>query len=253
MLARDVWQSVPPEGFRFSKKEQLDRGFLYSEERAASLALLELFGFMTVVRGEPAEGKGWIVAKINHTRFGDDLLKKIVGGFKAIYFSEKKSDLDFGAFQPALQSIFPQWINNLKFPEPEFREGIYYFKVSLGRPWRRIAIAADNSLDELAGCIIDAFDFDGDHLYEFRLPQPDGTILTAAHPHIQDADLQTDECAIGHLTLAEGQSMPFLYDFGASWQFTVKLEKIKRSDPEITRPIIVESHGEAPTEYDDEW
>ncbi len=254
MLARDVWQSVPPEGFHFSKKEQLDRGFLYSEERAASLALLELFGFMTVVRGESAEGTGWIVEKINHTGFGDNVLTKIVGGFKAIYFSERESDLDFGAFQPALQSIFPQWINNLKFPEPEFREGTYYFKVSLGRPWRRIAISAENSLDELADCIIGAFDFDGDHLYEFRLPQPDGTILTAAHPHIQDADLQTDECAIGHLTLVEGQSMPFLYDFGASWQFTVKLEQVKPSDPEITHPVIVESHGEAPAEYDEnEW
>jgi len=53
--------------------------------------------------------------------------------------------------------------------------------------------------------------------------------------------------------LEEGQSIPFVYDFGASWQFTVKLEKIKPPDPEITRPIIVESRGEAPKEYDNEW
>ena len=258
MYVRDVWQSVPPEGRRFSKKEQASRGFLYSLERSTTLALLELFGLMTVERGEPVEGQGWPVAKINHTRFGDEVLTTI---FAEIVRScldrdvdDEQADLDFGVLQPALQSIFPQWINNLKFPEPEFRDGIYYFKVSLGRPWRRIAIAAENSLDELADCIIRAFDFDGDHLYEFRLPQPDGTILTAAHPNIQDADLQTDEFAIGHLTLVEGQSIPFLYDFGANWKFTVKLEQVKPPDPEITRPIIVESHGEAPAEYDeDEW
>jgi hypothetical protein len=257
MDVRSVWQAVPSEGRRFSENEQVSRGFLYSQERSTTLALLELFGLITVERGAPVVGQGWTVAKINHTRFGDEVLTAI---FAEIVRScldrdddDEQADLDFGAFQPALQSIFPQWINNLKFPEPEFRDGIYYFKVSLGRPWRRIAIAAENSLEELADCIIRAFDFDGDHLYEFQLPQPDGTILTAAHPNIQDADLQTDEFAIGHLTLVEGQSIPFVYDFGANWKFTVKLEEVKPPDPEITRPIIVESHGEAPAEYDDEW
>ena len=258
MYVRDVWQSVPPEGRRFSKKEQASRGFLYSLERSTTLALLELFGLMRVERGERVEGQGWPVAKIDHTRFGDEVLTaifaEIVRSCLDRNLDDDRADLDIGVWRQALQPIFPQWINNLKFPEPEFREGTYYFKVSLGRPWRRIAISAENSLDELADCIIGAFDFDGDHLYEFRLPQPDGTILTAAHPHIQDADLQTDECAIGHLTLVEGQSMPFLYDFGASWQFTVKLEQVKPSDPEITHPVIVESHGEAPAEYDEnEW
>ena len=257
MEGRDVWQSVPPEGRCFSKKEQANKGFLYSLQRATTLALLELFGLMTVQRVEPLEGQGWTVAKIDHTRFGDEVLTAI---FAEIVRScldrtpdDEQADLDFGVWQNALQPFFPQWINNLKFPKPEFRGGIYYFKVSLGKPWRRIAIAAESTLDELAKCIIDAFEFDGDHLYQFQLRQPDSTFITAAHPYIQDADLQTDECAIGYLTLEEGQSMPFVYDFGANWQFTVKLEKVKLPDPEITHPIIVESHGDAPAEYDDEW
>lgn len=257
MEVREVWQSVPPEGRCFSEKEQLNKGFLYRLERSTSLALLELFGLMTVQRGEPVDGQGWTIARIDHTRFGDEVLTaifaKIVQSFLDRDREEELADVDFGIWQKALQPFFPQWIKNLKFPELEFREGTYYFKVSLGRPWRRIAVAAESSLDDLAKCIIRAFDFDGDHLYQFRLRQPDGTILTAAHPHIQDAELQTDEYAIGHLTLEEGQSIPFVYDFGANWQFTVKLEKIKPADPEITRPIIVESHGEAPAEYDDEW
>lgn len=257
MAVREVWQLVPPEGRCFSKKEQSNKGFLFSLERSTSLALLELFGLITVQRAEPMDGQGWTIARIDHTRFGDEVLAaifaKIVQSFLDRDREEELDDLDFGVWQEALQPFFPQWIKNLKFREPEFREGTYYFKVSLGRPWRRIAIAAESSLDDLAKCIIKAFDFDGDHLYQFRLRQTDGTNLTAAHPYIQDADLHTDEYAIGHLTLEEGQSIPFVYDFGANWQFTVKLEKIKSPDPEITRPIIVESHGEAPAEYDDEW
>ncbi len=253
MLARDVWNDIPKEGRHFSKKQQGDKGILYSEQRAATLALLELFGFMTVERVEPSEGRGWTIAKIDHTRFGDEVLTMIVVGYEALYFSQKQSDLDFGAWQEALQPIFPQWVNNLKFPEPEFRDGIYYFKVSLGKPWRRIAIAADCSLDELAQCIISAFDFDGDHLYTFRIPQADGTTLSVEHSYVRDADLHTDEIAVGYLDLEIGQSMPFVYDFGANWVFTVKLEQVKPPDPEISLPIIVESHGKAPAEYDDEW
>lgn len=125
--------------------------------------------------------------------------------------------MDFGAWQSMLQPLFPQWNNNLKFPEPEFRDGVYYFKVSRVKPWRQIAIAADNSLDELAGSIIDAFDFDGDHLYEFWITEPDGTSLTIAHPRIQAADISTDEFAIGYLPLKEGHSLLFHYDYGADW------------------------------------
>ena len=46
--------------------------------------------------------------------------------------------------------------------------------------------------------------------------------------------------------------MPFLYDFGADWQFTVTLEKVKPPDSKITQPIVVKSHGKAPKGYDDD-
>ena len=49
-----------------------------------------------------------------------------------------------------LRPFFPEWINNLEFAEPEVRDGVFHFKVSLGKPWRRIAIPAKSDLDELA-------------------------------------------------------------------------------------------------------
>ena len=110
-------------------------------------------------------------------------------------------------------------------------------------------------MDELAECIIGAFDFDGDHLYAFQFAERDGQKLTVEHPRVGDAELHTDEIAVGYLPLQEGESMPFQYDFGADWRFKVKLEKITPTDPEVSLPCIVESHGEAPAEYDseDEW
>ena len=255
MEVRMLWESIRPEGRSFSEREQVRGGIVDSVQQSTTLALLELFGLMTVEREQPAKGQNWCVTNICHTPFGDELLGVVFGEIQRSLFAHEHFESDFGAWQTVFQSCFPQWINNLRFAEPEFRDGIYYFKVSLGTPWRRIAIPAESSLDELAECIIGAFDFDGDHLYAFQFVERDGQKLTVEHPRVADAELHTDEIAIGYLPLQEGESMPFQYDFGADWRFNVKLEKIAPPDPEISSPFIVESHGEAPPEYgsDEEW
>jgi hypothetical protein len=113
-----------------------------------------------------------------------------------------------------------------------------------------IAIPAKSDLDDLAECIIRAFDFDGDHLYGFQFIARDGHQIRVEHPCIDDADTHTDEVAIGELPLHERQSMEFQYDFGADWRFDVRLEKVEADFTEISEPTIVESRGEAPAEYE---
>jgi len=253
--ARDLWMSIPATGRLFSKKERTRGSFLYNAERSSTLALLELFGLMTVERNEPDEGKNWLVTEVHHTPFGDELLQIVFNEIERELFAHEKRECEFGVWQPVLQSYFPQWANNLKIAEPKFRDGAYYFKVSLGKPWRRIAIPAKSDLDDLAECIIRAFDFEGDHLYGFQFAAGDGHQVRVEHPEIDDAETHTDELAIGELPLNERQSMQFQYDFGANWQFNVQLERIEPEGAKISRPTIVESRGEAPAEYefDDEW
>jgi hypothetical protein len=253
--ARELWTSIPADGRRFADKKQTSRDFLYNVERSCTLALLELFGLMTVEREEPEEGQSWRVTEVRHTPFGDELLAIVFNEMDRDLFAREKSAVDLGAWQPLLRSYFPQWVNNLKFAEPEFRDGVYHFKVSLGEPWRRIAIPATSDLDNLAECIIRAFDFEGDHLYGFQFVARDGHRIRVEHPYVDDAETHTDEIAIGVLPLNEDQSMKFQYDFGADWRFDVQLEKIEPEGTEITKATIVESRGEAPAEYefDEEW
>jgi hypothetical protein len=253
--ARDLWMSIPKAGRSFSKKERERGDFLYSVERSCTLALLELFGLLTVERDEPGEGQSWCVTEVCRTPFGDELLQIVFNEIERELFAREKRAVEFGAWQPVLRSYFPQWVNNLKIAEPEFRDGAYYFKVSLGKPWRRIAIPAKSDLDDLAECIIRAFDFDGDHLYGFQFVARDGHQIRVEHPEIDDAEAHTDELVIGELPLDERQSMQFQYDYGADWRFDVQLEKIETDTTKISKPTIVESRGEAPAEYefDDEW
>jgi len=250
MNLHDLWMSIPPAGHRFSEKQRRGRDPLYSTERSTTLALAELFGLMIVERAEPEEGQSWCVTKVGHTPYGDELLGVVFEEMERELFAHERPTADFGAWQAALAPYFPQWINNLRFPPPEFRDGVFYFKVSLGRPWRRIAIPADFALDELARCIIRAFDFDGGHLYAFHYSGRDGRQVRVEHPYVEDAERFTDEVAIGELPLGERQSMQFQYDFGADWRFNVRLEKVEPEGSQVSEPTVVESRGEAPAEYD---
>lgn len=247
--ARELWHGVPEEGLRFTGDVPRSY-FLYGAESFCMLALFELFGLFSVQRGEPTSGENWRITAIEHTAFGDELLTLAFEEIQREVFGEATDLPAFGAWQPRFQAYFPEWRSNLELPEPEFRDGAYFFKVSLGDVWRRIAIPAKSDLEEFAQSIIRAFDFDGDHLYRFDLRHRDGSQLAVDHPHTEDAEFHTDEFSIGYLPLAERESMGFLYDYGEKWRFDVKLEKIDPPSDTMNEPTVVESHGAPPPEYD---
>ena len=249
LQARELWQGVPADGLRF--KGDVPRSYLfYGVESFCTLALFELFGLFSVQRGEPTSGENWRIRAIEHTAFGDELLTVAFEEIEREVFGEARDLPAFGALQSRFQEYFPEWRSNLELPEPDFRDGVYFFKVSLGDVWRRIAIPAKSDLEELAQSIIRAFDFDGDHLYQFDLRHRDGRGLVVDHPYTEDAEFHTDEFSIGYLSLAERESIGFRYDYGANWRFDVRLEKIDPPSDTITEPTVVESHGAPPPEYD---
>ncbi len=249
LQARELWQGVPADGLRF--KGEVPRSYLfYGVESFCTLALFELFGLFSVQRGEPTSGENWRIRAIEHTAFGDELLTVAFEEIEREVFGEARDLPAFGALQSRFQEYFPEWRSNLEFPGPDFRDGVYFFKVSLGDVWRRIAVPAKSDLEELAQSIIRAFDFDGDHLYQFDLRHRDGRGLVVDHPYTEDAEFHTDEFSIGYLSLAERESIGFRYDYGANWRFDVRLEKIDPPSDTITDPTIVESHGAPPPEYD---
>jgi hypothetical protein len=216
-----------------------------------NLGLLDLFGLITVQQGPPASGKGWQIERIYRTTVGDALLAllytEFFGDFDNIREIEGKGKVPFGVLQPVLQPYFPQWENSLSVPEWAFREGTHIFKVSLGRLWRRIAIPADQTLDALASAILNAMEFDHDHLYRFSYQNRFGALESVNHPYL-DEEPWTSEVLVGDVPLPIGQMMTYLYDFGDQWEFDVSLEQV---DPEmvIEDSVILEAYGESPEQY----
>ncbi len=96
-------------------------------------------------------------------------------------------DLEFGIWQSMLQPYFPEWQANLVIPRRELREGTYLFRVSLGRDsWRRIAIPANDTLDDLLDWILRALKFESDHLYRFTYTDTMGAKIRVNWPEAEE-------------------------------------------------------------------
>ncbi len=222
-----------------------------------NLALMSLFGLVQVESGQPEAGKGWRIKRVKKLPFGDALMQAIIHAYTEhgmMWESEDDPSIPFGELQPTLQPYFPDWENTLAAPAQAFRPGVYVFKVSLGKIWRRIALSSDMTLADLSGMILDSVDFDSDHLDMFRYKNHLGRTIEAVHPYA-DGYPSTPDVQIGDLPLTEGSSMTYIFDFGDWWEFDVQLEKVEADDSRQNYEAILKRYGEAPPQYPnwDEW
>ena len=241
---------IPDSGRRIAGDPEEDTLVKYSPG-LLTIGMLDLFGLITVEPGLPVAGKGWRMARVKRTRWGDALLHVLAPSLLDRPFRvrlDSTSDVAFGELQGMLQPLFPAWRHNLKHPEWVFHEGTHRFKVSWGRVWRRIAISGQAHLDSLGQVIIGAFDFTYDHLYRFSYRNRFGVLVRINHPELEKPPLTT-EMRIGDLPLRPGEAMTYLYDLGAQWKFDVQLERIDPVDPRQGQARIVEVHGKAPVQY----
>ncbi len=241
---------IPDEGLPIAEDKEAEHSLRY-RPGWHNLGLLELFGLVSVQHGLPEPGKGWCIEQTNRTPLGDALLAllqtEFFGDMDNIWQLESEK-IPFGVLQPALRPYFPEWENNLSVPEWAFREGTHIFKVSLGRIWRRIAIPADQTLDALAYAVLDAVEFDHDHLYRFQYQNRFGLLERVNHPYMEDEGPWTDEVLVGEVPLRVGQTMTYVFDFGDWWEFEVTLERVD-PDMAIEEPVVLEKHGEPPVQY----
>jgi hypothetical protein len=251
-------------------------GALHSLRESCQIALVDLFGLVRL--------KGRLTASIydsdvrgEATPFGTALLRLLVhlpnyitwfeladedaededeadAGEEDEVGEEAKAEEDleeeggFGSLQRYCQPYFPEWQKTLAAPEPEFRDGVFVFKVSLGDVWRTMALSAQDTLDDLMGLILRSVNFDSEHLYSFTYRDHLGRMVRALHPYCDDG-LPADEVQLGKLPLKVGESMKLVYDFGDDWRFDVTLERIDPPGTKGKLPRIIEKHGKSPEQY----
>jgi hypothetical protein len=155
----------------------------------------------------------------------------------------------FGMLRPILSPYVPQWQRSLTVPDWTLRAGQYVFRASLGRGlWRRIAIDGESMLDELAGAILDAYEFGHDHLYQFSYRNRFGVQQIINHRYMDDGPW-TSETRVGDVPLPVGQVMTYVFDFGDWWEFEVTLEQIGSPEKAPRKPVLLDGRGDAPEQY----
>ncbi len=268
-----AWRQIPKEGRRFHLKGA-DRAYMSGIEGLSLVALMDLFGLLSVEhpKGEVAS---WQPAAVHHTPFGDACMSLLCSQWSHyvrggdLFASAGQSDAPlpveddeaedsdeaelaearrFGVWQPLFQPYFLEWEENLQLPVLEHHEGTYIFKVSLASVWRLIAIPSSATVDDLVSAILQSMKFDFDHLYEFTYRDRFGAKGRAVHPEMDEGPW-ADQVPIGTLPLDPGQVVDLLYDFGDSWKFTIKLERIDPPDAKLKSARVIEQHGKAPKQY----
>ena len=141
-------------------------------------------------------------------------------------------------------------------------DGVYAFRVSLGRASYTIDLAATQSLAQLARAILSAFGWDGDHLYEFALIgdlRDRRFVLPTADEECLPPDLSATvgagaassiDLPVGSLGLLQEHRFVFRYDFGANHHFDVMVAMIQpRKEPRAKYPRVVARTGKPPAQY----
>lgn len=250
---RDFVQRIPEAGLKVAGDKHAE-SMLPFQPGLHNVALLDLFGLISVEHGEPEPGRAWSIARILRTPFGAALfclLSDISSDEVELWepWKDQRGEAEtLREFQARLQPFFPEWRETLTLAEIPARDGLHVFKVSLRRAWRRIAIPGEMTLEELSGAILDAFDFDNDHLHLFRYRNRFGIFEKVKHPYTEESP-STAEVKVGELPLRPGSMLEYLFDFGDNWLFEVRLEKLEPTNPKISKPVVIDGRGQAPPQY----
>ena len=120
---------------------------------------------------------------------------------------------------------------------------IKVYPAGMGREvYRNIEICGDETLDRLCQIILEAFDFDDEHLYEFCMDNRMYSENSYQSDPEEEDDASTD-IALDKLKLNKGQKFWLHYDFGDDWMFTITVHKINEVE-ESFEPRIVKSKGQ---------
>lgn len=155
-----------------------------------------------------------------------------------------------------------------KNPAAPKKAQIYSFKITLenvGVPvWRKVQIESTSTFLELHKIIQILFDWQDDHLHEFRIQKSNGirqkNVIIESAEEDEESHLfglffddekirlsETEERLHDHFLVEKDQAR-YTYDFGDDWQHKIVLEKILEPAEGTTYPICTAAKNDAPYE-----
>ncbi|NHC38918.1 plasmid pRiA4b ORF-3 family protein [Bacillus sp. MM2020_1] len=180
--------------------------------------------------------------------FGD-LPEEWIDTLYEIMEENHSSEPFFQPFTPLFSKETLQ--QSLPRSEPEFIDGIYTFKVSFTNEiWRDVVLSGIHTMDDLHSIILEAFNFDDDHLYSFYMDGKKWSNDCITSPNDSFGHPNAAEVEIGEIGLKPKQQFLYLFDYGDEWTFSVELDHIEEMDSTPIEPYVKAKNGEAPLQYE---
>jgi len=218
------------------------------------LSIFEQFGFITTSAHLNIEGN-WEYTNIKVTNFGK-VFCNYIKNKEFLLGDDEEFDIDDEdreiekRFDIEMKSIFTNYVSKIEFENKIITDSNFIFEVSLKHHKfkLKISISSEAVLDQLCTFILDCIDFDYDHLYSVEIKNNLGQ--TICYDGSPEEILTTEIITIGELPIRVGSTMLYTYDFGANWEFNIKLLEIEKADVKLEEPKLLELKGEIPQQYE---
>jgi hypothetical protein len=110
--------------------------------------------------------------------------------------------------------------------------------------WRRVVVASDTVLPQLANVLMAAMGWEGYHLHQFVVAD----VVTFSMPD-EDNEWTIDERKVTLQQISRnGSTFAFEYDFGDGWRHTVLVESVGEPDPQHKPPMLLDGANACPPE-----
>jgi hypothetical protein len=133
----------------------------------------------------------------------------------------------------------------------------HVFRASLSpKVYRDFEILSAKKLYDLAGAIVQFFEFDFDHAFGFY-SKLTGRIFDSPIKYELFADMgESNARSVKRSLIVDafpevGTKMTFLYDYGDNWQFGIEAIGQNRKAPGVRYPRLLKAIGKAPEQYPD--
>ena len=237
-------------GQNFSRERMIEN--LNFSPEYYNIALSKMFGFIEITTITPTNKMRWNIVDITL----NPLLKQIFKlmnpndetGLMHLIFNPPQRGYTKEIFSPYCKA----YKQTLVYSKPNDKNGVFRLKISLGKVYRTIDITSNIDFQSLASIVLELFDFDNDHMYEFRFLDNFGQQSSIIYPEatLDNGKAWADEFYLKNLPLEEQNSFTFIFDFGDWWEFDILIEKIKEGES-IENFKLIKSVGKAPEQYPD--
>ena len=134
---------------------------------------------------------------------------------------------------------------------PRLGRSVYQVKVTLvgAKPpiWRRLLVTDSTDLHRLHLVIQDAIGWQNSHLYQFEIDQTRYTEFFD-DGFVADDEMPASSVRLGDLSLEEGDSFLYNYDFGDDWYHECEIERVAPVERGATYPRCLAGPRAGPPE-----